>query len=73
MVGALPTNTQPIQRRWAHDQEIQRVWFGKEGGGEEPIFGFQLGPLLEMLCWDGIFPKRGGRQLGPLDAYQKGR
>ena len=33
MVRALPTYTQPIQGRWAHDQEIQKVWFGKGGGG----------------------------------------
>ena len=42
--------------------------------GEKVYFGFSTRASFGKIPgWDGIFPKRGGRQLGPLDAYQKGR
>ena len=53
MVGALPTNTQPIQRRWAHDQEIQRVWFGKGGGGGKSLFSVSSQGLFQK-CFAGM-------------------
>ena len=69
---APPTCTQPTQEKWVHIQGIQRVWFGERR--KRVYFQFPARTSFrKILCWDDILPKRGGRQLRPLDECQKGR
>ena len=57
MAKAPPTYTQPMQRRWAYGQgNYKGCGLVKEGKG--PIFGIQLGPLLEgALLGRHLYPK----------------
>ena len=43
-------------------------------GGKQVYFGVPAeASFREMLCWDGISPKRGKHRLGPLDACHRSR
>lgn len=61
-------NTREVSTRLRDSKGM--VWWK----GEKSIVSISsLGSFREILFYDGISPKRGGRQLGPLDACQKGR